>query len=86
MLEAASGRICGARADVKTMKVYAMRCLLNEAQIGDRPIRTRTDVFAQHLANGLSVVEAAREMSIYSGDANGMMQRIRRSLGLKRCV
>jgi hypothetical protein len=46
-----------------------------------RPIVTRLDQLAEHLANGLTVPQAAREMNMYSGDANSLLQRIRGRLG-----
>lgn len=47
----------------------------------DRPIVTRLDQFAEHLANGLTVPEASKKMGIYSGAGNSLMQKIRKALG-----
>lgn len=57
------------------------RCALDRNQTGNRPIRTKTDEFAQHLANGLTVPEASRAIRIYAGDGNAILQRIRKSFG-----
>jgi len=45
-----------------------------------RPL-SRTDRFAEHLANGLSVPEAAARVGATSAYGNAMLQRIRRRLG-----
>lgn len=57
------------------------RCALDRKQIGNRPIRTKTDAFAQHLADGLTVPEASKKLGIYAGDGNALLQRIRKSFG-----
>lgn len=50
-------------------------------QIGNRPMRTKTDAFAQHLADGLTVPEASKKLDIYAGDGNAILQRIREQFG-----
>jgi hypothetical protein len=42
---------------------------------------SKLDEFAEHLANGLSVPEAARAVGWQSSHGNSMLQRIRKQLG-----
>lgn len=44
-------------------------------------ILDRTDQFAEHLANGLTVPQIRKEMRLTNGQAQGMMSRIRKALG-----
>lgn len=39
------------------------------------------DQFAEHLANGLSVADAAKAMGLDGGYAHSLLQRIRKRLG-----
>lgn len=43
--------------------------------------RTLLDVFAQHLSNGFSVKDAAKEMGKDYAAGNAMMQVLRKNLG-----
>lgn len=41
----------------------------------------RTEQFAEHLANGLSIREIRERMNLTKGAAQGLMFRIRKGLG-----
>lgn len=51
----------------------------------DQPIRTREDRFADYLAKGMSVPDIRRAMNLTNGQAQGIMSRLRASLGPQAC-